>query len=158
MRIEAADGDARGAAAHPHESIVAEPNGLNDARVIEAAGLLEGNMRADVDGCQLLRVEQHAGFGRAGQLGNVFGVSGERAAGERDRFFIERRRDHGVGFAAHAEFHGAADIGDGREAVLCAKLAEGNGVIGGQRTGFNKSAGQRGRVNAGKTARSVERG
>ena len=137
---------------------MAELDGFNNARAIEFACLLEGNVRADVDGCQLLRVEQHARLRCAGQLGNVFGVPGESAAGERDRFLIQRRRNHGVGFAVHAEFDGAANIGDGRDAVLRAKLAEGNGVIGGQRAGFNKSAGQRGRVNAGETARSVERG
>ena len=149
----------RGARRRIHRSAsLPELDGLNDARAIEFAGLLEGNVRADVDGCQLLRVEQHARLRRAGQLGNVFGVSGEGAAGERDRFLIQRRGDHGVGLAAHAEFHGAAHIGDGRDAVFRAKLAEGNGVIGGQCAGFNKSAGQRGRVDAGEAARSVERG
>jgi hypothetical protein len=67
-----------------------------------------------VDSCQLLGVKQHARLRRPGQLGNVFGVPGEDAAGERDRFFIQRRRNHGVGLAAHAELNGAADIGDGR--------------------------------------------
>ncbi len=109
----------------------------NDARAIEAAGLLEGNVRADVDGRQFFGVEQHARFRRAGQLGDVFGVAGEDAAGERDRFLIERRGNHGVGFAAHAEFNGAANVSDGGEAVLGAKLAESDGVIGGQRAGFD---------------------
>ena len=115
MRIEAANGDARRAAAHPVQRVVAELDGANDARAVEMAGLLERNMRADVNGCQLLRVEQHARLRRAGKLGNVFGVAGEGAAGERDGLLVERRGDHGVGFAAHAELDGAANIGDGGE-------------------------------------------
>jgi hypothetical protein len=77
MGIEAADGDAGSAAAHPQKRVVAQSDGLDDARAVELAGLLEGNVRADVDGCQLFRVEQHARLRRAGQLGNVFGVAGK---------------------------------------------------------------------------------
>ena len=42
MRIEAADGDARGAAAHPQERVVAEPDGLDDTRAIVAGRLARG--------------------------------------------------------------------------------------------------------------------
>ena len=85
-------------------------------------------------------------------------MAGECAAGERDGLLIERRGDHGVGFAAHAELHGAANIGDGGEAVFGAKLAEGDGVIGGERAGFDERAGQRAGIDAANAARSIERG
>ena len=54
MGIEAADRDARRAAAHPKQRIVAELDGANDVRAVETAGLLKRNVRADVDRCQLL--------------------------------------------------------------------------------------------------------
>ena len=60
VRIETAYGNARRAATHPCERVVAKLDGADDARAVETAGLLERNMRADVDGGELLRVEQHA--------------------------------------------------------------------------------------------------
>ena len=68
-------------------------------------------------------------------------MAAEGLAGNRDGFLVERRGDHGVGFAAHAKLDGAANVGDGGGAVLGTKLTEGNMVIGGEGTGPDQRAG-----------------
>jgi len=66
----------------------------------------------DVDGGEFLAGEQHAGIGGAAELGDVLSVTGEAEAGERDGFLVERRGDHGVGFAGEAHLRSHAHIVD----------------------------------------------
>ncbi len=88
VRIESADCDTRSAAPHPAHGVIAKLDGADDARAVEVACLLEWNMRGDVNCSQLFGVEQHARLSGAGELGNIFGVAGEVASGESDRFLI----------------------------------------------------------------------
>ena len=139
VRVEAADADARRAAEHEAHGFGAELDGADDAAAVEVAGLLERDVRGDVDGGELLAGEQHARFGGAAEFGDVFGVAGEVPAGEGDGFLVERRGDHGVGFAGEAHLGGAADVVDGGSAVFGGELGRsGWGASGSRAPGETK--------------------
>ena len=83
----------------PH-GLVAQLDGAHDAVGAQIAGLAQRHVRAHVDRRQPLAGQQHARFGGAAQLRDVFGVPGERAARKRDRLLVQGRRHHGIRLAA----------------------------------------------------------
>ena len=100
--------------------------------VSQVAGFAQADVCGDVYDAETLAGEQHAGVGGVAELGNVLGVTGELPAAECDGLFVERRGDHGVGFAAQAHHRGVVDVADGGAAVFSAQCAHGDHGIGGK--------------------------
>ena len=124
VRIESADRDARLFQAEQPHGLIAQLDSAQNALRRGLARFLQRNVRSHVDRGQAFAPEQHTRFRRTAQRRDIFRMTGERLAGERHRFLVQGRGNHGVGFSTQAHFRGAANVLYRRRAAARVQLSE----------------------------------